>query len=298
VALETMSVSIYVLCGYLKRDQKSNEAALKYLLMGVFSSGVILYGMVMLYGLTGTLDLREVGTALKGLPLTNPALVLGMVMLTAGFGFKIAMVPFHMYIPDVYEGAPTPVTAYIAVAAEAAGFAAMLRVFLLAMPVLQVNWTMLFWVLAALTMTVGNVVAVAQTNIKRMLAYSAIAHVGYMLVGFAAASASGVAMVLFYLVAYVFGNMGAFLVVEAVARAYGIRWLVLEPAHIVVSLAEVYRGAVPLPDWLVQVAEASGSAASPGAGAPVDQALLPAFRLYAVCLDPADPRLACQTTGP
>ncbi len=213
VALETMSVSIYVLCGYLKRDQKSNEAALKYLLMGVFSSGVILYGMVMLYGLTGTLDLREVGTALKGLPLTNPALVLGMVMLTAGFGFKIAMVPFHMYIPDVYEGAPTPVTAYIAVAAEAAGFAAMLRVFLLAMPVLQVNWTMLFWVLAALTMTVGNVVAVAQTNIKRMLAYSGIAHVGYTLIGLVAGTETGISAMLLYILAYYFMTAGAFAVV-------------------------------------------------------------------------------------
>lgn len=216
VALETMSISIYILCGYLKREQRSNEAALKYLLMGAFSSGVILYGMVMLYALSGTLDLRELGTALREVPLTNPALVIGMVMLTAGFGFKIAMVPFHMYIPDVYEGAPTPVTAYIAVASEAAGFAALLRVFYLATPVVPMvenDWWKLFWVLAVLTMTVGNVVAIAQTNIKRMLAYSGIAHVGYTLIGLVAGTELGVSAMLLYILAYYFMTAGAFAVV-------------------------------------------------------------------------------------
>ena len=213
IGLETMSISIYILCGFLKRDQKSNEAALKYLLMGAFSSGVILYGISLLYGLTGALGFEEIAATLATIDLSNPALLLAMVMLTAGFGFKIAIVPFHMYLPDVYEGAPTAVTAFLAVASEAAGVAALLRVFLGAMPHIQVDWTVLFWILAALTMTIGNVVAMAQRNIKRMLAYSSIAHIGYVLIGFVAGAKLGISAVLFYVLVYAFMTAGAFAMV-------------------------------------------------------------------------------------
>lgn len=213
IGLETMSISIYILCGFLKRDKRSNEAALKYLLMGAFSSGVILYGISLLYGLTGALDLKLVAAGIARLDLSNPALLLAMVMLTAGFGFKIAAVPFHMYVPDVYEGAPTAVTAFLAVASEAAGVAALLRVFLGAMPHIQVDWTVLFWILSALTMTIGNVVAMAQRNIKRMLAYSGIAHIGYVLIGFVAGTELGISAVLLYVLVYAFMTAGAFAMV-------------------------------------------------------------------------------------
>ncbi len=213
IGLETMSISIYVLCGFLKREQKSNEAALKYLLMGAFSSGVILYGIALLYGLSGALGFKEIATTIAKTDFANPALLVAMVMLTAGFGFKIAAVPFHMYVPDVYEGAPTAVTAFLAVASEAAGVAALLRVFLGAMPLIQVNWTVLFWILSVLTMTIGNVVAMAQDNIKRMLAYSSIAHIGYVLIGFVAGTERGISAVLFYVLVYAFMTAGAFAMV-------------------------------------------------------------------------------------
>ncbi|HEY4719209.1 MAG TPA: NADH-quinone oxidoreductase subunit N [Candidatus Methylomirabilis sp.] len=213
LGLETMSISLYILCGFIKRDRKSNEAALKYLLMGAFSSGVILYGIALLYGLTGTLGIKEIAVAVASRDLSNPALLLAMVMLTAGFGFKIAAVPFHMYVPDVYEGAPTAVTAFLAVASEAAGVAALLRVFLGAIPHIQVNWTILFWILSALTMTIGNVVAMSQDNIKRMLAYSSIAHIGYVLIGFVAGTEMGISAVLLYVLVYAFMTAGAFAMV-------------------------------------------------------------------------------------
>ena len=215
IGLETMSISIYVLAGFLKRERRSNEAALKYLLMGGFSSAVILYGIVMLYGLTGATGLKEIASALTagaGM-LSNPALILAMVMLAAGFGFKIAAVPFHMYIPDVYEGAPTPVTALLSAASEIAGLAILLRVFLVAIPGLQVRWTLLFYVLSLLTMTVGNVVAIAQSNIKRMLAYSSIAHIGYLLIGLVAGPERGISATLLYTLVYALMTLGAFAMV-------------------------------------------------------------------------------------
>ncbi len=213
VGLETMSISIYVLAGFLKRERRSNEAALKYLLMGGFSSAVILYGMVMLYGLTGATGLREIASALTADKLSNPALMLAMVMLAAGFGFKIAAVPFHMYIPDVYEGAPTPVAAFLAGASEIAGLAILLRVFLVAIPGLQEQWTLLFYVLSLLTMTVGNIVAIAQSNIKRMLAYSSISHIGYILIGLVAGRELGISATLLYALVYAVMTLGAFAVV-------------------------------------------------------------------------------------
>jgi NADH-quinone oxidoreductase subunit N len=197
----------------LKRERRSNEAALKYLLMGGFSSAIILYGMVMLYGLTGATGLKEIASALTADTLSNPALILAMVMLAAGFGFKIAAVPFHMYIPDVYEGAPTPVTALLSAASEIAGLVILLRVFLVAIPGLQDRWALLFYVLSLLTMTVGNVVAIAQSNIKRMLAYSSIAHIGYLLIGVVAGRELGISATLLYTVVYALMTLGAFAMV-------------------------------------------------------------------------------------
>ena len=213
VGLETMSISIYILAGFLKRERRSNEAALKYLLMGGFSSAVILYGMVMLYGLTGATGLKEIGSALTGDRLSNPALLLAMVMLVAGFGFKIAAVPFHMYIPDVYEGAPTPVTALLSAASEVAGLAIILRVFLVAIPGIQDQWTLLFYVISLITMTVGNIVAIAQSNIKRMLAYSSISHIGYLLIGVVAGRGLGISAALLYTLVYSIMTLGAFAIV-------------------------------------------------------------------------------------
>jgi NADH-quinone oxidoreductase subunit N len=178
--------------------------------MGAFSTGVLLYGMVLLYGFAGGTGLDAIAKAAAMAGPRNPALLMAMVLLAAGFGFKIAAVPFHMYLPDMYEGAPTPVVAYMAGAAELAGMAVLLRVFLLAMPTLQVDWSLLFWVLAVLTMTIGNLVAIAQANLKRMLAYSTIAHMGYLLIGPVVGSQLGVAAVLFYSLTYALMTIGAF----------------------------------------------------------------------------------------
>jgi NADH-quinone oxidoreductase subunit N len=218
VGIETMSICTYVLCGYMKRDQRCSEGALKYLLMGTFSTGVILYGMVLLYGVTGSTGLEPIGRGLGMMGAQNPAVLLAMVLLAAGFGFKIAAVPFHMYLPDMYEGAPTPVVAFMAGAAELAGAAVLVRVFWLALPGLQMDWSLLLWVLAVLTMTIGNLVAILQTNIKRMLAYSTIAHMGYLLMGPVTGSAFGVSAVLFYSLVYALMTIGAFAVVILIGR--------------------------------------------------------------------------------
>ncbi len=210
IGLEIMAVCTYALCGFLKQEQRCNEGALKYLLMGTFSTGVILYGMALLYGVAGSTNLGAIATAVGTDNLRNPAVLMAMVLLAAGFGFKIAAVPFHMYLPDMYEGAPTPVVAFMAGAAELAGVAVLVRVFLLAMPGLRVDWKLLFWVLAVLTMTVGNLVAIAQSNLKRMLAYSTIAHMGYILIGLIVASRIGVAAILFYSLVYALMTIGAF----------------------------------------------------------------------------------------
>jgi len=218
VGIETMSVCTYALCGLLKRDQRCNEGALKYLLMGAFSTGVILYGMVLLYGFAGSTDLEAIAKTMGTGSFRNPALVMAIVLLAAGFGFKIAAVPFHMYLPDMYEGAPTPVVAFMAGAAELAGMAVLVRVFLSALPELQLDWALLFWVLAVLTMSIGNLVAIAQANLKRMLAYSTIAHMGYLLIGPVVGSQLGVAAVLFYSLAYACMTIGAFGMVVLLAH--------------------------------------------------------------------------------
>ena len=210
VGIETMSVCTYALCGFLKREQRSSEGALKYLLMGSFSTSVLLYGMALLYGLAGSTNLEAIARAVSMAKLGNPALMVAMVLLVAGFGFKIAAVPFHMYLPDMYEGAPTPVVAFMAGAAELAGVGVLVRVFRAAIPALQDDWGLLLWVVAVLTMTIGNLVAIAQANVKRMLAYSTIAHMGYLLIGLIVASPTGVAAVLFYSLAYACMTIGAF----------------------------------------------------------------------------------------
>jgi NADH-quinone oxidoreductase subunit N len=219
LGLETLSISLYVLAGFLREQLKSNESALKYLLLGGFASGFLLYGIALVYGATGSINLRQVAQALALGQVGNPTLlIVGMGLLIVGFGFKVAAVPFHMWAPDVYEGAPTSVTAFMIAGTKAAAFAAFLRILMTALPALQPDWSRVLWILAVLTMTVGNVVAIAQTNIKRMLAYSSIAHAGYILVALATGTKLGSGGLLFYLAAYIFMNLGAFAVIVALAR--------------------------------------------------------------------------------
>lgn len=219
LGLELLSISCYVLCGFMKKDPKCIEASLKYFLAGAFTSGILLYGMALLYGLTGSTNLEAIAQALASRHLAgNPVLTLSMILLVAGFGFKIAVVPFHMWVPDVYEGAPTSVTAFLATGSKAAGFAAILRVFFVGLPLLKPEWIDLLWILSALTMVMGNVIAVAQTNIKRMLAYSSVGHAGYVLMGFVVGTQQGLSAVLFYTLVYVFMTLGAFSMVILVCR--------------------------------------------------------------------------------
>jgi NADH-quinone oxidoreductase subunit N len=220
LGLEVMSVSLYVLAGFNRANKKSNEAGLKYFLLGAFSTGFLLYGMALIYGATGTTRLYKIATIVgqMTLPSANILLVAGMLLMMTGFAFKIAAAPFHMWTPDVYEGAPTPMTAFMSAGPKAAGFAALMRIFLLALPTLQIEWSQVLWVMAVLTMTVGNITALRQDNIKRVLAYSSIAHAGYALVGFAAGNGTGTAGILFYMLSYAFMNIGAFAIVILVSK--------------------------------------------------------------------------------
>ena len=218
VAFELMSIPLYVISGFRKRDEEAVEAALKFFLIGTVSSAFIVYGLSFVYGITNTTDMARVAMALQD---GHPLLILGMVLTLGGLGFKIAAFPFHMWVPDTYEAASTPFVAWLSVAPKAAGFVVMFRLYLEGVGGPVVFWVPLAAGLAAITIIAGNLMAIPQQNIKRLLAYSGIAHIGYMLVGFAAVSASGVAMMLFYLVAYLFGNMGAFFVVEAIAQSDG-----------------------------------------------------------------------------
>jgi NADH-quinone oxidoreductase subunit N len=218
IGLETMAMSFYVLAGYLKPNPRSNEAAVKYFLLGAFSLGILLYGMSLLYGATGTTRLAGIAEALAGQE-TSAVLVLAVILVGAGMGFKIAAVPFHMWAPDVYEGAPTPVTAFLSVGSKAASFAMLLRIFVEGLPALGDEWRTMFWVLAAITMTVGNIAALTQSNLKRMLAYSSIAHAGYLLIGVVVGTERGVAAMLVYLGVYLFMQLGAFAIVTAMRRS-------------------------------------------------------------------------------
>jgi len=214
LGLEVLSVSLYVLAGFLRNRVDSNEAGLKYFLLGAFSTGFLLYGIALIYGVTGTTNVADIGIYLSANPaeLSNPLTVAGMLLLSTGFLFKIAVAPFHMWTPDVYQGAPTPITAFMSAGPKAAAFAAFMRILTLGLGGLQDEWTSLLWILAVLTMTIGNVIAIYQTNLKRMLAYSSIAHAGYALVGIVAANEIGMSGILFYMLAYTFMNLGAFAV--------------------------------------------------------------------------------------
>jgi NADH-quinone oxidoreductase subunit N len=213
LGLELMTISFIVLVALRKFENRSVEAGIKYVLLAGMSSAVLLYGLSLVYAVTGTVDILEVARTVATGDLT-PGLILGLVLLLAGLGFKISAVPFHMWAPDIYEGAPTPITAYLAAASKAASFAVMVRVFLAGLPGLWEHWTMLVALLAAVTMVVGNLVAIPQTNIKRMLAYSSIAQAGYLLVGLVTVTEAGVKAVMFYALLYVFAAVGAFTVVS------------------------------------------------------------------------------------
>ena len=220
IGLETMAISFYILAGFIKPNQRSNEAAVKYFLLGAFSLGILLYGMSIMYGLSGTTGLRAMAPILAGFSgeERDPRLVLAVILVVAGVGFKIAAVPFHMWAPDVYEGAPTPITAFLSVGSKAASFAMLVRIFIEGLPASSADWRLLFWMLAIVTMTVGNLAALTQTNIKRMLAYSSIAHAGYLLMGVVAGTSRGISAMLIYLLIYAFMQLGAFTVIVMLRR--------------------------------------------------------------------------------
>ena len=235
LGLEILSIATYVMCGFRRTDLRSNESSLKYFILGSFSSAFLLYGIALVYGGTGTTNISQIGLMMTSGPdaARYPALLYaGAAMMIVGFGFKIATAPFHIWTPDVYEGAPTPVTAFMAAGPKAAGFASFLRVFIFGFPFIaaagtSVNsvWVGALAVMAILTMSVGNIVAIVQNNVKRMLAYSSIAHAGYALVGFVAAGAttgaerdSALAAVAFYMLTYAVMNLGAFAIVTLISR--------------------------------------------------------------------------------
>jgi NADH-quinone oxidoreductase subunit N len=220
LGIELMSIAVYILTGINRRSEKSAEGAIKYFLLGAFSTGFLLYGIALIYGATGSTNLQEIGSRIQELSLlTNPMLLVGVGLMLIGFGFKIAAAPFHMWAPDVYDGAPTPITAYMAAAVKAAAFAALIRIWLEAFGPVFVEWHGTVWWIAAITMVVGNLIALTQKNIKRMLAYSSIAHAGYILVVLTAGQALGSSAFLFYIMAYTLATFGAFGVVAALSSA-------------------------------------------------------------------------------
>ncbi|MCK4489802.1 MAG: NADH-quinone oxidoreductase subunit N [Anaerolineales bacterium] len=226
LALELLSIPLYVLAGFARPNPASEEAALKYFLLGAFAGGFVVYGVALSFGATGTTSLAGIVAAVDSASANMPLLLVGAGLILIGLGFKVALVPFHMWTPDVYHGAPTPLTAFMAVGAKAAGFAALLRIFLAALPVLAGSFVPVFWILSALTMFAGNLIAIVQDNIKRMLAYSSIAHAGYIMMAVVAfgqefVSRDAVASSLFYLLAYAVTNFGAWSVVIALERAEG-----------------------------------------------------------------------------
>ena len=219
LGIELMSIAVYVLAGLNRRSGRAAEAALKYFLLGAFSTGFLLYGIALVFGATGSTNIADIGAAIlaRGLA-TNAMLLAGVALLIVGLGFKVAAAPFHMWTPDVYEGAPTPMTAFMAAAVKAAAFAVFLRIWMEAFPYLNAAWHKPLWYLAVVTMVVGNVVALAQKNMKRMLAYSSIAHAGYLLVAVVVSNFEGASAYLFYIFAYTLATMGAFAVVMALAQ--------------------------------------------------------------------------------
>lgn len=212
LGLELMALSTYILAGIKRHDIKSNEAAIKYFLLGAFSSALLLYGISLLYGMTTTTDIYKIAEHFKTTEVTT-TLLLSMILITVAFSFKIAAAPFHMWAPDVYEGAPTSITAFMSVGPKAAGFAVIGRVFYIAFQSIQTDWTAILIGIAILTMAVGNILAIVQTNIKRMLAYSSIAHAGYMLIGIIPCTQESMSAMMVYMLIYAFMNIGAFAIV-------------------------------------------------------------------------------------
>ncbi len=225
IGLELMAISTYVLVGFLRRDKRSNEAALKYLLLGAFSSGIFAYGLSLFYGLTGATNLGKIAAGLQQIMVTrpnDPVVIFALLATTTGLLFKIAAVPFHQWAPDAYEGAPTSVTGFMSVAVKAAGWAMLLRIFLFGLYPLRSMYVPMLIFVAIVTMTVGNLAAITETNTKRLLAYSSIAHVGYMLLGLIASdgqtNSTGIMAILIYLLVYTFMNLGAFAVITSLRR--------------------------------------------------------------------------------
>ena len=219
LVIESVSVTSYLLVGFQTFDKRSSEASLKYMLFGSVSSAIMLFGMSFIFGATGSIDLHVIGKSILQLSGdTQMTVLLGLMLMLAGIGFKISMVPFHMWAPDVYQGAPTPVAAFLTVAPKALGFAVLARIVYIAFPAFATKWSHLLGILSILTMTVGNVIAISQTDIKRLLAYSSVAQAGYILVGFAVPGVLGLQAILIYIVAYLFTNLGAFFTVLAIER--------------------------------------------------------------------------------
>jgi proton-translocating NADH-quinone oxidoreductase chain N len=221
LSIEFVSILSYLLTGFLKNNPRSKEAALKYLLFGSVSSGIMLYGMSILFGLTGAIDLHGIEAKLLLTPPPAALVLTALFLILVGLGFKISMAPFHMWAPDVYEGAPTPVTAFLTVGPKALGFAILIRLLHTSFLHLYEDWSPVLATLSMLTMTIGNVVAISQTNIKRLLGYSSIAQAGYILMGLAVSNEFGIIGVLIYLIAYAFTNLGAFLCVIAASNHFG-----------------------------------------------------------------------------
>ena len=223
LGLETLSIALYVACGFARRDTTSQEAAAKYLLVGGFASAFVLYGMALVYGASGSTLLPEIAKRIGPDQAGNPLLVLGVLLLGVGFAFKISGVPFHQWTPDVYQGAPLPVTAFMSVGTKAAAFAMILRVFNFALPSLSTEWQVLLAFVAAASMIFGNLLAIVQDSVKRLLAYSGIAQAGYVLIGVLAGGSAGISAVLFYLFAYLFMNFGAFAILTVLVTPEGER---------------------------------------------------------------------------
>lgn len=218
LAIETTSIPMYVLAGFMLDDKKSTEAGFKYLLFGAMTSGIFLYGLSLVYGFSGTTQIENMRSYFTSL---NPISVGVLFLLVIGLGFKISLAPFHFWAPDTYEGAPTPVAGILSTASKAAGLAVLIRLFITAFPQVDANWQVILAVLAALSMTIGNLVALAQKNIKRLLAYSSIAHAGYALVGVVAGTRFGIEAVVYYMIAYILTNLAAFGIVAAFGRVTG-----------------------------------------------------------------------------
>jgi NADH-quinone oxidoreductase subunit N len=223
LGLELLSIALYIACGFARGDTRSQEAAAKYLLVGGFASAFVLYGMALIYGGAGTTLIPDIATRLQDSASGNTLILLGIVLMGVGFAFKVSAAPFHMWTPDVYQGAPTPVTAFMSVGTKAAAFAMIVRVFAGGLPHLAPEWQALLAFVAATSMIVGNVMAITQTSLKRLLAYSGVAQAGYVLIGVIAGGQNGLAAVLFYLFVYMFMNFGAFAVVTLLAGPEGDR---------------------------------------------------------------------------